>query len=94
MTERERACVATTVGAIAGAIASYLLFTQRGSELRRQMVPAFENLERELNHFKQTMATTGRMASQGWSFLNDVIGDTGTTSPRRATSDPHQHVPF
>ena len=49
MTERERDCVVTTIGAIAGAVVSYLLFTEPGRALRRQVVPVFEDFERELN---------------------------------------------
>jgi len=92
VTEREQVCVVMTMGAITGAIASYLLFTKRGSELRREIVPALENFERELDHFKRAMARNARIASDSWALLNEVIGESATS--RRPMANPNQTVPF
>jgi hypothetical protein len=91
VTERERACVVTTLGAVAGAIASYLLFTEHGRTLRQQMLPALDDLERELNHFRGTIQRTANMASEGWRLLNETVGE-ATAAPRAA--NPHQTIPF
>lgn len=91
MTERERDCLVTTIGALAGAIASYLLFTARGRYMRRQIVPALEELEHELSSFRSTVAKTAGLASEGWKLLNEAIGD---TSPAPRASNPHQTAPF
>lgn len=92
MTDRERDCVVTTMGALAGAIVSYLLFTRRGRALRQQIVPSFEELERELNNFKGTVSRSVAVASEGWRLLNDLVGDTSTT--HRSIANPRQTVPF
>ena len=92
MTERERDCFVTTLGAMAGAVISYLLFTDRGRALRQQIVPSFEELERELDQFKGTVSKSVSIASEGWRLLNDIVGDTSTT--RRSMANPRQTVPF
>lgn len=91
MTERERVCVVTTLGAVAGAITSYLLFTRNGRALREQILPALDELERELSHFRGSVARTAGIATEGWKLLNEAIGDT-TPAPRPV--NPHQTVPF
>jgi len=93
VTEREQAWVVTTIGAIVGAVGSYLLFTDRGRAIRQQIFPAFDELERELSHFRATMAKTAGIATEGWKLLNEAIGDTPSTSTPRSTN-PHQTVPF
>lgn len=51
MTENSRAITAAGLGAVVGAVAGYLLFTDRGRELRRHFEAAFEDITRELNSF-------------------------------------------
>ena len=92
MTERERACAVTTMGAIVGAIVSYLLFTERGRELRRQLVPALDDLDRELSSLRTTLTRTAGLASEGWKMINDIAGDARPPSLR--TTHPHQTAPF
>jgi hypothetical protein len=91
VTERERDCLVTTIGALAGAIASYLLFTERGRQMRRQIVPALEELEQELSSFRGSLVKTAGLASEGWRLLNEAIGE---TSPPPRASNPHQTAPF
>jgi len=92
VTERERDCVVTTMGALAGAIVSYLWFTERGNAVRRQIVPTFEEFERELNNFKGTVSRSLGIASEGWRLLNEITEDTSRT--RRSITNPRQTVPF
>ena len=91
MTERERDCLVTTIGAMAGALVSYLMFTERGRLMRRRIVPALEELEQELSSFRGTIARTAGLAGEGWRLLNEAIGD---TAPAPRPSNPHQTAPF
>ena len=63
MTERQQTCVVTTIGAAVGAVVGYLFFTDRGIALRRRVLPAFDEFEQELNHFRSTVARTAGVAS-------------------------------
>jgi hypothetical protein len=79
------------VGAILGGIAGYLLFTDQGRVLRRQLEPALEDYARELNGFRQTLQKAAGVASEGWKLLNDAI-EPEARDARYPTQ--HQSSPF
>jgi gas vesicle protein len=83
---REMAVI--SVGAVVGAAAAYLFFTERGRNLRRQIEPALDNLARELNSFRATVQKASGVANEGWKLLNDAVGEPGTSSryPGRQTA--------
>jgi hypothetical protein len=58
-------------GAVLGAIAGYLFFTERGRALRRQMEPALESFARELTGFRSTIQRAVGVATEGWGLLNE-----------------------
>jgi gas vesicle protein len=82
---------ATITGAVLGGMAGYLLFTERGRELRRQIEPALEYYARELNGFRATIEKAAGVASEGWKLLNEAI-EPGAGSSRYPTA--HQNSPF
>lgn len=84
---------AVALGAVVGAVAGYLLLTDRGRELRRQFEPAFEDLTRELSSFRTTAEKFSDVASQGWKLLHEVLGEGGPPGPPRYPST-HQTSPF
>jgi hypothetical protein len=53
------------MGALIGAAASYLFFTERGRVLRDRMDPMVADLRREFGKFQQTARHIGDMANQG-----------------------------
>jgi gas vesicle protein len=83
-----RDLAATLVGAVIGGIAGYLLFTDRGRSVRRQIEPALEDFSRELMSFRTTVQKATGVASEGWKLLNDALGETGPAPkfPGRQTS--------
>jgi hypothetical protein len=90
VTENNRALVAAVVGAVAGGLASYMLFTKRGRALRRQLDPAIEDFAREIAQLRGTVNRAFRAGSEGWHVLNEAIGERGSGS--HAT--PKQTHPF
>lgn len=92
MTDRTRVCTATIVGAVIGGVAGYMLFTEQGCRLRRQLEPALEDFAQELHHFRGTIGRAAGVASEGWKLLNDALGD-GAQATQRYTN-PHQTSPF
>lgn len=77
MNDRQREIVAAVVGAVAGGIAGYVLFTERGRELRRQLEPALEDFAHELVQLRGTVNRAIGVASQGWHVFNETFGDQG-----------------
>src|SRR3954454_3493919 len=70
-TDNSQAIAASVVGAVVGGIAGYLLFTDHGRWLRRQLEPTIEDLGRELNSFRATIEKAAGVASEGWKLLNE-----------------------
>ena len=91
MSDKTRACAASMVGAVIGAAAGYMFFTERGRSLRRQLETALESLGPELSHFGGTINRTAGIASEGWKLLNEALGD--SSRPPRYVN-PHQTSPF
>jgi len=75
--DRQREIIAAAVGAAAGAIAGYVLFTERGRELRRRMEPGLEDFAHELVQLRGTVNRAIGVASEGWHVFNDTMGDRG-----------------
>ena len=61
----------TIVGALVGAAAGYLFFTERGRELREQMEPAMDDLQREFGRFQSTIDRLGGMANEGMKMVHE-----------------------
>ena len=80
---------ATIVGAVVGAVAGYLLFTEHGRSVRRQIETALEDFSRELMSFQNTVQKAAGVANEGWNLLNDAFGEREkppTRYPRGQTS--------
>ncbi len=83
MNQRSQDYVVTVVGALLGAMAGYLFFTDRGRDLRRRIQPSVEDFARELVSFKGAVASARDVASQGWRLMDEVVSETN-----------HQAKPF
>ena len=83
MNQRSQDYVVTVVGALLGAMAGYLFFTDRGRDLRRRIQPSVEDFARELVSFKGAVARARDVASQGWRLMDEVVSETN-----------HQAKPF
>ena len=97
MTENSQTLAATMVGAVIGGLAGYLLFTDRGRAMRRQIEPAIEDFARELNGLRATVQKFSAAANQGWNVLHEAIGETPGAQRYPAvhpSSAPHQSSPF
>ena len=90
MSDNSRAIAAMTVGAVVGAMAGYMFFTEHGRALRRQLDPTLDDISRELGHFRGTVSKAAGVANEGWKLLNDALGDRG--EPRYPST--HQSSPF
>ncbi len=75
MSDKSRAVAAMSAGAVLGALAGYMLFTEKGRAFRRQLEPALEDIVRELGHFRGTVTKAAGVASEGWKLLNDAMGE-------------------
>ena len=59
------------VGALVGAAAGYLFFTDRGKQVLNRLEPAVEDLRREFTRFQSTIEKLGEMANNGIRAVNE-----------------------
>lgn len=90
MDDRQRGMIAAVIGAVAGGIAGYMLFTERGRELRRRLEPALEDFAHELVQLRGTVNRAVGVASQGWNVINEALGERerGATFPTHHQTNP------
>ena len=92
LTDRAQTFAATVVGAVIGGVAGYMLFTEEGRRLRRQVEPALEDIARELSHFRGTVTRAADVAAEGWKLFNEALAEPGARNTR--VVNPHQTSPF
>lgn len=89
MKEPLRVAAATVLGAVAGGVAGYLFFTERGRRLRRDLEPGLDELTRELARLRTTLRTASRAAEEGGRLLDELAGaadETGWSGTSRQSS--------
>ena len=83
MSEQSRVMAGAMVGALVGAAASYLFFTDRGQLLRDRLEPAVDDIKREFARFQKTIEKVGELANDGLRVMNEFNAARGqfTTPP-------------
>ncbi len=71
MNEQSRVMAGTVVGALVGAAATYLFFTERGRDLRQRFEPMVDDLRDEFARFQRTFQKVGEMAGEGMRVFNE-----------------------
>ena len=71
MNEQTRVCAGAMLGALIGAAATYLFFTDRGRELRDRIEPAVDDVRREFTRFQKTIEKFGDLANDGLRVVNE-----------------------
>jgi len=92
VSDDSRAIAAAILGAIGGAFVGYLLFTDRGRALRRELETAIDGTTAEFNSLRSSVQKTADLASEAWKLLNDTVGDASAEPPRLDRT--RQNSPF
>ena len=71
MSEQSRVIAGAAVGALIGAAAAYLFFTDRGRDLRDRFEPLVDDLRHEFGRFQRTFEKVGDMATEGMRVVNE-----------------------
>ena len=70
--EQSRVMAGAAVGALIGAAAAYLFFTERGQTIRDRFDPLVDDLRQEFSRFQRTFEKVGTMASEGMRVVNEL----------------------
>lgn len=71
MNEQSKVMAGAVAGAVLGAVASYLFFTERGRHLRDKLEPAIDELQREFMRFRGTLEQFGHLANDGLRVVEE-----------------------
>lgn len=71
MSEQTRVYAGAMMGALVGAAAAYLFFTDRGRVLRDRIEPAVDDVRREFMRFQKTIEKFGDLANDGMRVVNE-----------------------
>ena len=85
MRDQSPIVLGTIVGAIVGAAAAYLFYTENGRAIRDRIEPAVDDLRREFLKFQKTIEKVGDLANDGMRVMEEFRAarekyPTGTTS--------------
>jgi gas vesicle protein len=69
--EQSRVIAGAAVGALVGAVAAYLFFTDRGRDMRDRLEPMVDDLRQEFARFQRTFEKVGTMAGEGMRVVNE-----------------------
>ena len=90
MSEQSQIIACSVIGAVVGGVAGYLLFTDRGRAIRRDLAPGLEEAARELSRVTGTMLGAAGAAREGWKIVRDAIEriDTNNRYPHSGQTSP------
>jgi gas vesicle protein len=71
VSEQSRMMAGAAVGALVGAVAAYLFFTDRGRDMRNRIEPLVDDLRHEFTRFQRTIEKVGDMANEGLRVVNE-----------------------
>ena len=69
--ERSSILMGAVVGALVGAAAGFLFFTERGADMRNRIEPAVDDLRQEFMRFQRTIEKVGHMANEGMRVVSE-----------------------
>jgi gas vesicle protein len=76
----------TILGALIGAAAGYLFFSEAGKGVRDRLEPAVEDLRREFARFQKTIVQVGEMANDGLRVVSEFKTARAQSSPDSRTA--------
>jgi gas vesicle protein len=69
------------IGALVGATATYLFFTEAGKHMRNRLEPTVDDLRHEFARFQKTIEKLGEMANDGIRVVNEFNAARSQSSP-------------
>jgi hypothetical protein len=80
VSERQVIFMSALAGAVVGAAAGYLFFTEPGRGVRERMEPFVEDLRHEFARFQRTVQKVGDMAAEGMRVVDEFNAARSQTS--------------
>jgi gas vesicle protein len=88
--DRGRIAMAIGLGALVGGVAGYLLFTERGKQMRDELEPRLNDVMGEIDRLRQTFESTRTAVAEGWRSFNQLMEQQKATAQSAAESAAQQ----
>lgn len=75
MTDTNRVCWASAIGALMGGLWGYLYLTESGRQFRVQLEPRIDDFLNEMHRMQGTVHKAREAAGEGWSSLQAMAND-------------------
>ena len=86
MSTQSQIVYGAVVGALVGAAAGYLFYTEHGRVLRDRMEPAIDEMKREFTRFQKTIEKVGELANDGMRVVTEFNQARAHAHPTAPTS--------
>jgi hypothetical protein len=82
VTERGRVVASAILGAVAGTVVGFILFTDAGRSIRRELEPTLDDLSSELGDLRRTVLKAVNVVAEGWRVWGEALADSGPRGGR------------
>ncbi|HUF24896.1 MAG TPA: hypothetical protein VMN81_12265 [Vicinamibacterales bacterium] len=82
MTDANRVCWASAIGAVVGGMWGYLYLTEGGRRFRMQLEPKLDDFLSELHRMQGTVHKAREAAGEGWASLQEIANDVSRAGER------------
>ena len=84
MTDANRVCLASAIGAVAGGVWGYLYLTEPGRRFRMQLEPRIDDFLTEMHRMQGTVHKARAAAGESWASLQEIANDVSRAETERA----------
>ena len=89
MTDTNRICMASAIGAVVGGLWGYLYLTESGRRFRVQLEPRIDDFLNEMHRMQGTVHKAREAASESWASLQDMATDVSRPGGSERTPQSH-----
>ena len=82
MTDANRVCWASAIGAVVGGMWGYLYLTEGGRRFRTQLEPKIDDFLSELHRMQGTVHKAREAAGESWASLQEIANDVSRADER------------
>lgn len=84
MTDSNRVCWASAIGAVVGGVMGYLYLTESGRRFRLELEPRIDDFLNEMHRMQGTVQKARSAAGESWASLQEIANDVAGSGSERA----------
>jgi hypothetical protein len=81
VTDANRVCWASAIGAVVGGMWGFLYLTESGRQFRNQLEPRIDDFLNEMHRMQGTVQKARSAAGESWASLQEIANDVTRPEP-------------